>query len=205
MSKPKRAGRWRPPTMEECTALADAMPSKQLRAFVLLSAWSGLRLSEVAALQLADLSLGAVKGGPATLHVRAGKGNVEGWSLLYPAGVEALDAALEEDMGDARMGAPLLYNRRHEAWNRKSVNKAWVKARASVPGQESTIFHDLRKAHATWLLDEGASEMDVAMQLRHISKHGHPNSELVRRVYGFPSVDAALDRLRVLSSGAVSS
>jgi integrase len=54
-------------------------------------------------------------------------------------------------------------------------------------------FHDLRHFAATRLLDMGASDLDVALQLGH--KDG---GELVRRRYGHPSPRKARERLRAL-------
>jgi integrase len=56
-------------------------------------------------------------------------------------------------------------------------------------------WHDLRHFHATWLLDRGASVLDVAIQLGH-----RDGGELVRRRYGHPSSDLALGRLAAVAS-----
>jgi integrase len=52
-------------------------------------------------------------------------------------------------------------------------------------------FHALRHFHACWLIDGGATDLDVAAQLRH-----HDNGELVRRRYGrHRATSAALRRI----------
>lgn len=172
-----------PPAREQVDALAAAMPER-LRAFVLVAAWSGLRLSEVAALEARDVEF---VDGVAVLRVRCGKGGKARRSVLLEAGALAL-AGLDE-----REGA-LFRNARGGRFNRKTVNKAWVKARAAA-GLEQFVFHDLRKFHATYLLDAGASDLDVAIQLGHFDAQGRPDAELVRRVYGFPDHGAALARV----------
>lgn len=190
MSIVKMAGRRRWPTIDEVEPVIARLPG-ELEAFARVALWSGLRLSEVADLRRGDVEHN--RDGTALVHVRAGKGNVEGWSLLYAPGRAALDVVT----GLGHEGV-LLRNSQRQAWNRRSVNKQWVHARSLVPGQEATKFHTLRAIHATWLLDQGVAELDVAMQLRHIDKDGHPNVELVRKVYGRPSVDAAMGRLRLV-------
>ena len=186
----KRPVRRRPPAPEVCAQIAAELPTT-LEVFALVALWSGLRLSEVADLEPRDVDFRI--DGTAVLHVRHGKGDKEGWSLLYPVGADALRAHMTR-CPSCRLPQVLL-NSEGRPWDRKSVNKAWVKARAKVAGCEAVTFHTLRKAHATWLLDQGASDLDVAIQLRHIDWQGRPDPSLVRAVYGFPTVDAALERL----------
>lgn len=186
----RRPVRRRPPSPEVCAQIAAEL-QPTLEVYALVALWSGLRLSEVAALEAPDVDWRI--DGSAVLHVRHGKGDKEGWSLLYPAGADALRAHVRRLPSPA--GEPLLLNTEGRPWDRKSVNKAWVKARAKVPACGGVTFHTLRKCHATWLLDQGVSDLDVAMQLRHIDWAGRPDPALVRAVYGFPAVDAALERL----------
>lgn len=211
-----------PPTAEQVDLLADAMPSETLRAFTLVAAWSGLRLEcEVARLLREDVALETVQrsvspadgSGPAArgigggvhpnlaavpsralLHVRAGKGGKERRSVLFEPGLSALLEVGHES-------GHVFRNSRGLPWTRKAVNKVWVKARARV-GLEHVVFHDLRKFHATWLLDRGVSDLDVAIQLGHFDRFGRPDAELVRRVYGWP--DPMLGLARVAAAGGAS-
>jgi hypothetical protein len=73
---------------------------------------------------------------------------------------------------------------------RTTYSTIWCEARAKV-GLPELRFHDLRHFHATWLLDQGASDMDVAIQLGH-----RDGGVQVRRTYGHPSRERALARLR---------
>jgi integrase len=171
-----------------------------LEEFALVALWSGLRLFEVAALVPQDVEW--LDDGSAVLHVREGKMSTEGWSLLYPQGA----AVLRPLWADARrsMNYRLIFrNARRDPWDRKSVNKHWTAARAEVAGQEATKFKTLRAIHATWLLDQGVSTVDVALQLRHVHADGFVNERLVHKHYLKPNVDAALERLGRLVPPAV--
>jgi integrase len=171
-----------PPTLAEVDRLVAAAPAP-LDRMILIAAYSGLRLSELAALEVRDVSDDL----PPRLHVRCGKGGHERRSLLFAPGLRGLDQMPESG---------LLFNRGYGrgAYDRKVVNRLWLplRERAGVP---ACRFHDLRHFHATWLLDRGASVLDVAIQLGH-RDHG----DLVRRRYGHPSRDLALDRLAAMAS-----
>jgi len=65
-------------------------------------------------------------------------------------------------------------------------------------GIERLTFHGLRHWHATWLLNQGASDLDVALQLGHGRKDGTVDPTLVRRTYGHPDVESGLQRLEAL-------
>jgi integrase len=171
-----------PPAAEDVERLVALAPDP-LDRMILVAAYSGLRVSEVAALEVRDVTLGA----PARLHVRCGKGGYARTSLLFAPGVAGL--AGMPDVGRvfrrpvSRLG-----------WDRKSVNRMWLRVREEA-GLPECRFHDLRHFHATWLLDRGASDLDVAVQLGH-----RDGGELVRRRYGHPSSDLALGRLAAVAS-----
>lgn len=199
-----------PPTEEQVAALADAMPGV-LRAFTLTAAYSGLRLEvEVAALLADDVDRReripppgrlhmsahphATRQPTCLLHVRSGKGprangglGKERWAVLFEPGRTAL-------LETAHPYGHLFRNARGYPWTRKAVNKAWCRARADV-GLEWVQFRDLRRFHASWLLDRGVSEMDVALQLGHTDRFGRPNTDQVRKTYGWPDSMKALARV----------
>ena len=64
-------------------------------------------------------------------------------------------------------------------------------------------FHGLRHYMTTWLLDQGASKQDVAIQLGHIDAAGRVETTQVERVYGHPTVGPALDRLEAVANEGV--
>lgn len=199
-----------PPTEEQVAALADAMPGV-LRAFTLTAAYSGLRLEvEVAALLADDVDRReripppgrlhmsahphATRQPTCLLHVRSGKGprangglGKERWAVLFEPGRTAL-------LESAHPYGHLFRNARGYPWTRKAVNKHWLRARAEV-GLHHLVFHDLRKFHASFLLNRGVSDLDVAIQLGHTDRFGRPNTDLIQRVYGWPDPMLALQRV----------
>jgi integrase len=174
-----------PPTVEQVNALADCMPTDTMRSFVLVAAWSGLRFSEVAALEWPDVQLYTGVMGVARLHVCHGKGDRERYSMLLRAGTCALPDP--QDLG------LVLPNGSGRRFSKQLWHAHWGPARP--PELAHFWFHDLRKFHATWLLDHGVGDMDVAVQLGHLDGEGRPNPDYVRRIYGFPSTREALDRI----------
>lgn len=174
----KKRRRIVPPSAQEVDALAARLGG-DLGRMVLVAAYSGLRLSEVAALEGRDVLR---RGDMVLVKVRCGKGGKARTSVVLPEGVAALEPR-----------AGLLFRRREGgAWTRQTVNRRWVVARRDV-GLPKVRFHDLRHFHATLLLDRGASCMDVAIQLGHTD-----NGELVRRTYGHPDSAPALERIASL-------
>lgn len=185
--KPVR--RERPPTLEQVNMLADAMPTVMLRGFTLCAAWSGLRLSEIAALEWRDVHDGSTPT-TARLHVRHGKGDKERVSVILKPG---LDAMLECAPRGEWVGHVFL-NAEQRPFQKAYINRYWIRARKQT-GLEHLWFHDLRKFCGTWLIDHGMSDLDVALQLGHTDSLGRPNAELVRTTYGFANVDKALARI----------
>jgi integrase len=173
--------------MEQVNALADAMPTPTLRGFVLCAAWSGLRLFEVAALEWPHIT---VTGDTARLHVKYGKGSKERTSILLKPG---LDAVLELRPRGEQVGYVFLSSTQRP-FVKQRINVEMHKAREKA-GLPNAWFHDLRKFHATWLLDKGMSDMDVATQLGHFTGDGVPDAMYVRTRYGFPSTREALKRI----------
>lgn len=166
------------PTEEQVLALADACPTPHTRAFVLTAGFSGLRLFEVGRLLPGDLNGNR-------LHVRQGKGGKSRTSVILEPGLSALLGVLDDGPFRTLRGNP---------WERRSVNRWWSKARVDA-GMPDFRFHSLRHFHATSLIDRGVADVDIAIQLGHFKKSGHPNVRFVHEVYAHPSVDRALERV----------
>ena len=170
-----------PPTADEVEALVERLGG-DLGLMALVSAYSGLRLSEAAALEGRDV---LVRDGVTFLKVRRGKGGRARTSVLLEPAASRLVV---------RDG--LLFRRaRGGAWTKNTVNRRWVVARRDL-GLEHVKYHHLRHYHATTLLDRGVTVMDVAIQLGH-----RDNGELVRRTYGHPDAGAALGRVACIAGG----
>jgi integrase len=177
-----------PPTVEQVNELAGWMPTPTMETYVLVAAWSGLRFSEVSALLWEDVKW---QGTTARLHVRAGKGDKERYSVLLAPGVRALDL-----YGRDRGKNLVLPNSCGRRWSKQLWHAHWDPARP--PELAHFWFHDLRRFHATYLLDAGMTDLDVAVQLGHFDSLGRPNPIYVRERYGFPSTREALDRIAEL-------
>lgn len=169
-----------PPQPQEVALLASAMPTEELTSFVMVAAYSGLRLSEVAALWGTDIE---DRDGVRMVHVRRGKGGKERYSVLLAPAWEFLPA---------RRGR-LFLNEAGRRYDRKLINKKWMTAR-----RETGLvyrFHDLRHFFATYALDHGCTDLDVAIALGHTDRFGRPDTELVRRTYGHANPMKALARI----------
>lgn len=167
-----------PPSVDEVLAVSAVFGDHAMRVFSLVAAFSGLRLFEVARLNVADVDLEHGR-----LVVTRGKGGYEDeTSLLFEPGLSALAEFMPERgrIFSTSVGTP--FDRRH-------VARLWKPVARDVG--ISCTFHGLRHFHTCWLIDQGASDADVAIQLRH-----HDNGELVRRRYGrYRSTVEALRRL----------
>lgn len=181
-----------PPTEGDVLRLAEYSP-EYFRGIVLTAAFSGLRLSEVAALEARDLTFSWPEAGRRvlTLHVRHGKGGKERHSVLFEPGLSALMVVLPE--------VGRIFSRSlGRSWDRKSVNRVWLRVRERA-GLPDCRFHDLRHFHATWLIDRGVSDLDIAIQLGHVDRHGRPDPTQVRKRYAHPSHEAALARVAAVA------
>jgi integrase len=190
-----------PPARDDLDAIAAELErhGQWARAFAAVSAWSGLRFSEVARLRAQDVVLapalelaGMIEAPPAmSLTVRR-KGDILRTSILFEPGTTVLRDYMVP-CSPERLLFPSLGGCEVP---RTTYSTIWCEAREKV-GLPLLRFHDLRHFHATWLLDQGASDMDVAIQLGH-----RDGGVQVRRTYGHPSRERALARLRTLTRQA---
>jgi integrase/recombinase XerC len=129
---------------------------------------AGLRRSEVAALDVADLRLlpeGVI------LHVRHGKGKKQ---RLVPAGLparRALEAwlAVRANFGEQQDPDALFLNQRGGRLSDRSLGDLLVRARRARGLGEGTTCHSLRHSFATHLLDSGADIRLIQEMLGHES------------------------------------
>lgn len=177
------------PTREEIDALAVAGERFGLREWVLAGAWSGARLSALAALGARDVEpAGAVLRLQLQRKGRPGKYP----AVLLQPGADALAMVLPATgrVFKRPKGGP---------WTVQSISAAWVKMRREIGLPEACTSHSTRRFFATHLIDQGMSEMDVALALDHVNADGHPNVDLVRRIYTRPDRAAALDRIAAIA------
>jgi integrase len=189
-----------PPTLEEFRALLNACIvlggyAPEFRALVTFTAWTGLRASEVMALQWLDvgsMALDIQRARKDDGSYGAPKAGSSG-EISFPPPARVLDQV------PRRPDDPFVFHTmRGETLKKGSLYYLWNKVRdtsgTSIDRLNAGIppvrFHDLRHFCATQMLERGASHFDVSVQLRHSD-----GGALVMARYGHPSRDAARKRL----------
>ncbi|PID38371.1 MAG: hypothetical protein CSA65_03980 [Proteobacteria bacterium] len=173
-----------PPAEARKTAKANghAAAAARDRAIVEVLYGSGLRVSELCALDIADIqrsddvlrrpgSGGASRASSATVRVRAGKGNKDRIVPLGELALEAVDRYLARRplLANGYSGQALFLNRRGGRLSTRSVARI-VEARSRQYGTRTrTSPHTLRHSCATHLLDAGADLRTIQEILGHAS------------------------------------
>lgn len=186
----------RPPTQEELDALIAAALDRygeQWRDMLIFTAYTGLRLSEVAKVTFKDVDWDRRR---LLVHGKRLPGMTDP-RLRTVVVFEPAWTALERQ----HPREPLWRSPTRKPLAPRNVAGCFRRliADTGLDGEVLT-FHSLRHFHACWLLDRGASEIDVAIQLGHLSADGHANTLMVRKVYGRPSPGPALERLEALAA-----
>lgn len=148
---------------------------------------SGVRVSELAALDISDFAESETTPGEGTLRIRRGKGGKERIALLGQAAVSALKTYLNagrpllgKGVGSRDIGCsagmskstpntqhPLLLNRFGTRLTDRSVRRVFDKYCDAVAGTFKITPHVLRHTFATHLLDHGADLRIVQELLGH--------------------------------------
>jgi integrase len=191
-TKPKR----RPPTPEELERLVDAARRRyddHVADLILVVAYSGVRLSEVAALRCRDVAL------PGRLTIWDEKKDRSWVIAVFEPGRDALARAVRRRWWSPRDLDRLVWvSPQRCQFTRASLGRLYRNV-CDEAGVTGTTLHSLRHYCATWLLDQGADDRDVAIQLGHVDEAGHANTDHVRNTYGHPTVEPALARLEALT------
>jgi integrase len=178
----------KPPSESQVVLLAAEATQRGpgwLGPMILVAAYTGLRLFEVAGLWPEDLCPPVDNDGW-RVRVRRGKGGyTDEMSVVF----EPALSVLLEARATREPGRLVFLTQVGTAVSRQTMAREFGKVAGRV-GFGGT-FHALRHFHACWLIDGGATDLDVAAQLRH-----HDNGELVRRRYGrHRATSAALRRI----------
>lgn len=163
---------------------------------ILVAAYTGVRLGELLALEWCDWENDELQvtkqrrrdggtGAPKNGHGRT--------TLVLEPALEALGAI--HDTAHAYAGG----RDRIFDYSRREHTRVWGIVRNMAASRVDERFaeirwHDLRHFYATFLIDAGASDLDVSLQLGH-----RDGGQLVRERYGHPSPARARDRLRNLA------
>jgi integrase len=188
--KPRRV---QPPDLAEVNRIIRLFPTLHMRGLVACMAWSGLRVSEACKLRWEDVKL---KDGVAFLHVEYGKGAGdeeirERTAILLAPGVRWLPAL--PSVWEGRVFSNDAPRALSDGFSRHYAEYVWNQVRPR--DLQHRWLADLRKFYATTLLDRGFTTEEVAVALGHFHRNGYPNVEHVIKVYGWPNVRLALDRI----------
>lgn len=191
IAKPRRERYF--PSTEEVQNLIRAA-EEPLRGRIRFSAYTGLRLGEMLAVRPSEFNEDWMR-----IRVREQmnpqnervprKGKVKDyWAIVQPFCVEGIP--------DTDMERLLEWDQRLWPLTRAEHNKEWNALRRALKLPENFVWHSLRHHAATWFLDQGASDEDVAIQL------GHSDGGVqVRDTYGHRDRGKALDRLEAIVGG----
>ena len=200
----KKTGEVGPPTLEEFQSLLAACMvlggyADEFRALVTLTAWTGLRASEVMALKKDDFE---------ERHLNVRRARKDDGSYGLPKGGKErrialpLEARVQDRLVHWAESDFAFHTPQGKALKKGSLYYIWNKVRDASGTSMDRIsdgltpirFHDLRHFAATQWLERGASHFDVSVLLGHSD-----GGQLVMSRYGHPSTEAATDRLLALS------
>lgn len=179
------------PSEEQVLAMAEMAPHEETRDLILTAAYTGLR----GMVELARVEAEHFDPDTDTLFVPEGKAAPNG--KRRPRMVPVVShgrAALRRTIARCTE-----YNwifrqpRNRNAWHANALGQNYNPLRdaTGTPG----TFHSLRHFYASYLLDHGVAELDVAVALGHFDREGRPNSELVRETYGHANHLKAIARI----------
>lgn len=172
---------------------------------IIVAAYTGVRLGELLALEWIDVDgdeLQVTKQRRRDGGTGSTKNGHDRTALILPQAIEALQqVAGPQRVHDAPSSIEDMAGFRYRIfdYSRREHTRVWGEVRSRTAHRIDERFagirwHDLRHFYATTLIDMGASDLDVALQLGH-----RDGGKLVRERYGHPSPARARERLRRLT------
>jgi integrase/recombinase XerD len=167
-------------TESEASRLIEACENAKEEAIISVLLYSGLRVSELCALDKTDVDYE-----DKVIHVRKGKGNTDEYVAIDSEALECVRTLLIE----RRDAKPFIFtNRRGSRYTRKGIALI-VRAVAERAGISKHITpHVLRHTLATNLLKNGCSLPFIQQQLRHrqietTMVYLHSDKEMLKKAY----------------------
>jgi len=163
------------PTAEQVRAILAAADGGTLAAFVALAAFAGLRLGEVAAVQVGDVDfLGrrltvqrqVQRAGGGEVEVRAPKYGSERTVFLAESLVELLARHVERHRPGSDPSRWLFVGTSDQPPHQNTVGHRW-RAACRAAGVEGVTLHDLRHYYASGLIAAGCDVVTVQRALGH--------------------------------------
>lgn len=146
------------PSREEVLQLADAVPNPRHRLAVLFTYSSGVRVSELVAVDVGDLDIeGRV------VRVVEGKGRKDRLTVFSQRLVPDLERLV---FGRSRL-EPLFPNAHGLRWSARSMQNVVQRARVAAGLSDGLTPHSLRHAFATHLLEGGVALRAIQQLLGH--------------------------------------
>ena len=130
---------------------------------------SGMRASELVALDTTDLAVDSAPG-EGEARIRRGKGGKERIALLGHASVQALESYLatgRPSLSQGKSSSALFLNRFGDRLSDRAVRRLFDRACSAVATSHKVTPHTLRHSFATHLLDHGADLRVVQELLGH--------------------------------------
>jgi len=160
------------PTRAQVLELAAAAGNARNRLAVLFIYSSGVRVSELVALDVGDVDLGEL-----VVRVRAGKGSRDRLTITSAR----LVPALQQVIGVRPRLAPLFASIHGGRWSARSLQQVMQRARLEAGFGERFTPHSLRHAFATHLLESGVDLRAIQQLLGH--KHLQTTTRYARMTH----------------------
>lgn len=187
---------------QKVTGTSPHRNGQAFASWIVVAAFTGLREGEQRALALDDLitdhDLGGVRRGKVEFSINREEELVQPKTPASKASFAFLGASADAITAHINRASVVhslttVRSRRIFYLTRAERQKRWEMTRYEA-GLDHVRWHDLRHFCATWLLDQGATMDDVALQLR-------CSVDEIRRTYGHPDREAALSRLEEIARG----
>ncbi len=163
---------------EEVMKLLGAVSNRKHRLMMALLYGSGLRVGELAALNVGDIDIEQKR-----IHIRKGKGAKDRYVVLPGS----LCAQLQEIMGYRHGMAPLFVTRSNHRYRIRTIQAVFEKARRNIGLKKRASCHTLRHSFATGLMERGTDIRIIQSQLGHKNLkttmvYTHISDELMKHI-----------------------